>query len=209
MHQTHFDHSLNVLASSTGRRDAVRSLGAIGTALLAALGFADASVAAKLHTNGGKGGGANHKSRGKAGHRNQNRGNAGKEAPQNSGGDMPAGSDGAAQQLLVQNGNVRAERKKRKTCTKACSTGPAPAPVVRAGNTGSGGAYIQSNAFCNAGEHAVSGGFRLFNVDFGTVVQMENAPIENDAGVPIGWTAAIEDSDASKSIAAYVLCVPD
>ena len=144
MEQTRLDQPRQGLARFAGRRDAVRSLGAIGTALLAALGLADAAAAGK-------------------------------------------------------------PRRKGKKCGK-CATGRR-VPVVRAGNSDSGPGFINSQAFCNPGEHAMSGGYFLLNVDWATFVQMENVPIENDAGVPIGWSAGIETSGGNKSIGTRVLCV--
>lgn len=53
MDTNRFDQSLQLFAGATGRRDAVRSLGVIGTALLAALGLSSAQ-AKNNHGGGGK-----------------------------------------------------------------------------------------------------------------------------------------------------------
>ena len=54
MEASRFDASLNVLAGSAGRRDALRSLGAAGMALLAALGLRDAVARKKAKKKGKK-----------------------------------------------------------------------------------------------------------------------------------------------------------
>jgi hypothetical protein len=85
MNPTRFDQSLQLLAGATGRRDAVRSLGAIGTALLAALGFAHVASADQRHTDGGHDhkhqGQDRHRNRNRNGDRQRNRGNAGPKGP--------------------------------------------------------------------------------------------------------------------------------
>jgi hypothetical protein len=64
MNETRFDQSVKVLANAAGRRDALRSLGVAGMALLAAFGFGDASATHRAKS-GGQGG---------AKHRNKHRG---------------------------------------------------------------------------------------------------------------------------------------
>ena len=219
MHQSHFDQSLPVLASSTGRRGAVRSLGAIGTALLAALGFADPSVAAKPHTNGGNGGGANHRNRSKEHNRNRNRGNAGKEGTEDIADDQahggaiaadgPAGPEGPAEADAAR--KVQAEKKGKKAGPTGPTgpTGPAPASVTRVGNLRSGAGFKESTASCSPGEHAVGGGFRAEGVNFATVTFLISVPLPSDGEVPTKWIAAIEDGGASKTIQAIAICVPN
>jgi hypothetical protein len=157
MDQTRFGQSLQGFTRFTGRRDAVRSLGVMGTALLAVLGLADAT---------------------------------------------------SARQRQAQNGTVRAERKKKKKCAKGCSIRPGR-PVVREGTSDAGPGFITSIALCNPGEYAVGGGYFLFGADLVAVVQMADAPVDDDDGVPIGWSVAVENEDANKSIVARVLCVAD
>jgi hypothetical protein len=211
MDQTRFGQSMQGWARFTGRRDAVRSLGAMGTAVLAVLGLADATSAAQRRHTGGIGGGRGRKNRSKVDFRARNgaRKNAGEKGPQTAGDDVPAVSDGTAPQRLTPSGSVHADRKKKKKCAKGCSTRTRRPPVVREGTGDAGAGFINSQAFCNPGEHAVSGGYLLFNVDWATFVQMENVPIDNEAGVPIGWSAGIQTSGANTAIAARVLCVAD
>jgi hypothetical protein len=91
MNPTRFDQSLQLLAGATGRRDAVRSLGAIGTALLAALGLRGAQ-AKNNHGGGGKGGGGNNqKDRAQA-----ERKRKGKKKPGSPGPTGPTGPTGPA-----------------------------------------------------------------------------------------------------------------
>ncbi len=111
MNTTRFDQSLPLLAGATGRRDAVRSLGAIGTALLAALGFSGAQARSN---HGGTGKSAN---KDRAPRRNRNRSanrphDETEEAPEHAPGEAPP--DRSA---------VQAERKRRKK-KKPRPTGP-------------------------------------------------------------------------------------
>jgi hypothetical protein len=211
MNSIRFDRSVQNLARLTGRRDAVRSLGEIGTALLAALGLAGAASADKPNRNGRIGGGHNRQKRGKDDHRTRNgaRGNAGEEMPQSTGRDVPAVSAGTAQRPLAQNGTVHADRKKKRKCSKGCSTRPGRPPVVRFGTSNRGPAFVSSTALCNPGEYAVGGGFNMFSEAPVAVNLLVDAPLEDDDGVPIGWTASIHNDDVFKMIQAQVLCVAD
>jgi hypothetical protein len=67
-----------------------------------------------------------------------------------------------------------------------------------------------SDAGCLRGEHAVSGGFVIREVNFATVSEQWSLPTPfSEGGVPTGWQAAIKDGGAHKRITAYVICVAD
>jgi hypothetical protein len=67
-----------------------------------------------------------------------------------------------------------------------------------------------SDASCLPGEHAVSGGFVIREVDFATVVEQWSLPTPfSEGGVSTGWQAGINDGGANKQITAHVICVPD
>jgi hypothetical protein len=114
MDETRFDRSVKVLAGAADRRDALRSLGAAGMALLAALGLGDAS--AKRHdTRGGKGGSIKHQLKNRSRKRNR-----GRTQPQGPSDDAP---EAIREEAAQQRGAVQAERK-RKGKTKRGPTGP-------------------------------------------------------------------------------------
>ena len=152
MDQPRFDQSMKILAGSAGRRDAVRSLGAVGAALLSGLGFAGASTAARKDTNPGGNGGGNDRNR------------RGKRQP-------PA-----------QNGTVQAERKKKKCkkpcpvdsggSTRLVISAPSdPLPVTA-------GSSVVASADCGGISTVVSRGYQMsatpeqlvnvFVIDLGT-----------------------------------------
>jgi len=67
-----------------------------------------------------------------------------------------------------------------------------------------------SDAACRAGEHAVSGGYVIRDVNFATVTEQWSLPTPVDEdGVPTGWQVAINDGGPNAQITAYVICVPD
>jgi hypothetical protein len=69
---------------------------------------------------------------------------------------------------------------------------------------------VTSDAACKTGEHAVSGGFLIRDVSFGSVTEQWSLPTPFEEGaVPTGWQAAINDGGPTKEITAYVICVPD
>lgn len=116
MDQTLPNPSRQGLTSAAGRRDAVRSLGAAGVALLAALGLADAARAGQHHRSGRK-------------HKRRERD---RKKPQTS---SPApASDGSLDGTSDENGLVQAEKKGK--------LGP-PGPAGPTGATGPGGSGSQ------------------------------------------------------------------
>jgi hypothetical protein len=189
MNQTPFDQSLEGFAGATGRRAAVRSLGAIGAALFAALGFADRSTAEKRRTDGDHGGGhtRQHRSKDRRQERNRHWGRTGQQGPQRpagdetpgaAGGDGPAGPDGG-NQPLEQKGAVQAERKRPTKRGPTGPTGPAgsmgatrlvvsplsdPLPVTA-------GASVIAVADCGGEGKAVSCGYQMS----ATAAQLVNA----------------------------------
>ena len=67
-----------------------------------------------------------------------------------------------------------------------------------------------SDANCRPGEHAVSGGYVMREVNFATVTEQWSLPIPFvEDGIPTGWQVAINDGGPNKRITAYVICVPD
>ena len=67
-----------------------------------------------------------------------------------------------------------------------------------------------SDANCRPGEHAVSGGYVMREVNFATVTEQWSLPTPfAEDGVPTGWQVAINDGGPTKRITAYVICVPD
>ena len=86
----------------------------------------------------------------------------------------------------------------------------APATRIRVGNRASGPGLQVSDAVCRRGEHAVSGGSILRQVDFATLTEQWSlpTPAEEDA-VPTGWQIAVNDGAFDKQVTAYVVCVPD
>ena len=67
-----------------------------------------------------------------------------------------------------------------------------------------------SDAACLPGEHAVSGGYVIRQVDVATVTEQWSLPTPADEGeVPTGWQVAVNDGGFNKQITAYVICVPD
>jgi hypothetical protein len=137
MEETQFDQSVKVLANASGRRDAVRSLGMAGMALLAALGLGDAS-AKNNHSgdsgknNGGKGTG-NSKNRGKNGNRRQtqpghDRRHRSGETEREETPDDPAGPEGVTRLAGTDEGGaqqVQAEGRRKKKRGPTGPTGPA------------------------------------------------------------------------------------
>jgi hypothetical protein len=67
-----------------------------------------------------------------------------------------------------------------------------------------------SDANCRPGEHAISGGYVMREVNFATVTEQWSLPIPfAEDGIPTGWQVAINDGGPKKRITAYVICVPD
>jgi hypothetical protein len=102
-----------------------------------------------------------------------------------------------------------AARNKRQRKRKKRKPAPSATPVARAGEfvEGSG---ASSFATCNPGEHAVGGGFEVFNADFSTVTAIQNRSRDSvDGDVPRGWFARIAGGGDAMGIQAYVICVPD
>jgi hypothetical protein len=180
MDQTRFDQSLNVLADSTGRRDAVRALGAIGTALLAALGLANGSAADKQHTSGGQGGGHSHKNRSTHSNRNRNRnrhqhrnrGNAGRNGGEDTANDDAQGGPTGASGPAGPDNALQADRTRK---TKRGPTGPT-GPTGPAGTTlatrfaaadpsgplpVTAGAVVASDADCGGEGQVVACGYSM------------------------------------------------
>jgi hypothetical protein len=88
--------------------------------------------------------------------------------------------------------------------------GPAPATRIRFGNAAAGPGPLTSDASCQSGEHAVSGGYVVTDADFSTVTELWSLPTPfTDGGTPTGWQAAINDGGPNKHITAHVICVPD
>jgi hypothetical protein len=66
-----------------------------------------------------------------------------------------------------------------------------------------------SDASCLPGERAVSGGYVVQGVNFGSVTEFWSLPTPfEDGGTPTGWQAAIGDGGEDKVITAHVICVP-
>jgi hypothetical protein len=67
-----------------------------------------------------------------------------------------------------------------------------------------------SDANCRPGEHAISGGYVMREVNFATVTEQWSLPTPFvEDGIPTGWQVAINDGGHNKRITAYVICVPD
>lgn len=116
VNQIRFDPSLPVLAGSTGRRGAVRSLGAIGAALLAALGLAGSSSAGRQHRAGGRGDRREQQQRNRDRSRNRN------QAPERERGSDP---EETADEPPAGTGPAGAARTEKKRRTKRGPAGPA------------------------------------------------------------------------------------
>jgi hypothetical protein len=69
---------------------------------------------------------------------------------------------------------------------------------------------LVSDASCQDGEHAISGGFIAQQLFYASVTEHWSlpTPFEEDA-VPTGWQVAFNDGGSEKELTAYVICVPD
>jgi hypothetical protein len=102
-----------------------------------------------------------------------------------------------------------AARNTRQRKHKKRKPAPSATSVVRVGEfvEGSG---ASSFAACNPGEHAVGGGFELFNAVFSTVKDIQNFSVPSDDGaVPTRWFARVAEGGDAMGIQAYVICVSD
>jgi hypothetical protein len=161
MEQTRFDQPLQGLARFAGRRDAVRSLGAMATALLAALGHRKASAADKPRKHlGGKGGGANLKDRrqNRIRTRNRRRGNADQTSPR-------ARSGAETQRESAEADDPTEIAARLPFATKYVFSAPSPPLPVASGS------HVDGLADCGGRGRVVSCGYELF----GTTPQLANA----------------------------------
>jgi hypothetical protein len=186
MKESRLDTSPKVLEIAVHRRDAMRSLGAVGMALLAALGLHGA-VAKNARSDNS----ARHKSRSKNKRSKPGppgaAGSPGTSGPQGSTG--PAGPQGSV--------------------GPAGPSGSSPKAKIRFGNEVFGSGLRISNALCSQDEHAVGGSFSA-NANFATVSLLTSLPLSLiDGGVPTGWSAYIEGTGSNQSIQAFAICVPD
>jgi hypothetical protein len=237
MEESRFDESVKALADATDRRDALRSLGAAGMAVLAALGLADAS--ARENKNGGRKGRRKDRrqsraqGRGKDGATRQALAAAGAEAGPPD--DIPAplrGPTGPTGPTGLQ-GDTGVASSVPGPAGETGPTGPAGVPgpsctagtpILRKGRFETGGhpGIISSEVSCNAGEHAVNGGYD-FSMDpneDGFLKWISASPFSGpDSAKPVGWVAIGEMAHRTIgfpapplgdwSIQAWVICVPD
>lgn len=134
MDDTRHEQPVNALAGPAGRRDAVRSLGAAGLALVAALGLSHGAAADQKNTNGG---GNNPGNRNKQRNRDRNRNNHGRpQNPAEEAANDAGGPDGAQQESA--DAQLQAERK-RKGKKKPGPTGPTGPAGPADGPTGGQG----------------------------------------------------------------------
>ena len=234
MTKTGVDQTVQPPTSVAGRRDALRSLGAAGVALLAAQGLHDA--AAKNGNGGGKG------------RRPRNRR---KDRPRRAGTPRPAGQNPAPAEAL--DGPVKAQGNDKKLGPTGPTgptgprgeagaqgdpgapggqgstgpvgpagpagadsqvtgpTGPAGSPSlsrIKFGSNESGSGDVISIAECDPGWHAVGGGFGTFT-PLGDVGLLQNTPFPLiNGGVATGWRVRVV-SNAAVILQAYAICVPD
>jgi hypothetical protein len=199
MDETRFDQSLNSYAGFAGRRDALRSLGSAGMALLAAIGLTTGGEAKKNKHRDGKN--KNDKNRTQA---ERKGGGGGKGKPGPTGPTGPTGPAGGG--------------------TGAGVTGPT-GPTGPAGPAGSSttrvkdsGQVVGSNgtarAFvsCDSGWHAVGGGMSSLdqtNVALKMVISRPDPDDHN--GIARGWFAEIANTTGTgfPVLRAYAICVPD
>jgi hypothetical protein len=198
MDAARIDQSPKVLACAAGRRHALRSLGAAGMALLAGLGLSDGGDARKAKTqDGGKGhrpGDARADGKGKGTGKGK-RGPAGPAGP--TGPTGPANGPNGSQGPTGPTG----------------PTGPAPTSIIRFGpEEQTTGSFLQSIAECQAGEHAVGGGYQINFVDAQSINFLASNPLPlTDGAVPTAWVAEVntELPGGDKTVQAFVICVPD
>lgn len=224
MDETRWERSMKAIADHSGRRDALRSLGVAGMALLAALGLADGGEAKKKHDRRGNdhknqsraakkggGGGGKRGSTGPTGPTGPAGGGAGVGATGptgptgptgvsgSPGATGPTGPAGAGSQVTGPTGATG----------PTGSAGSSPLPVVRFGPARVGAGQHESIANCEPGEHATGGGIRFQHLIMTNTVESSPTWIAPSL-VPRGWLARGNgDSQASSQLAAYVICVPD
>ena len=211
MAQTIFDPPAPPLAAPADRRTAVRALGALGAAILAALGL-DAAAAKRndRHRNAG------HKSKRhdralRSGRRQALDAFATEATTSGAALAGPVGPDGAA---VEDAGRVQAERKRKTKRGPTGPTGPSPASITRFGPAQrETGIFVRSLAQCEPGEHAVGGGYFLALEDPSQTIEFIASlpePFE-DGTVPTGWAAEANATapGGDKEIRAFAVCVPD
>jgi hypothetical protein len=226
MEETQFDQSVKVLANAAGRRDALRSLGAAGMALLTALGVTDA--AARKHSDGADTGGGNRKHNNKDRRRTRNgnqtqHGNDPRHRSQDSEGeetlDGPAGPEGVIRLAGAGDGGqqIQAEGKRKKKRGPTGPTGPAgsafatrreisdnsnPLPVAA-------GSIVSAFANCGGEGKAIACSYQLA----GNAAELVNAIVQSfgpdvefsGCGVSLERTTAV-GSTAGATIQAMAIC---
>jgi hypothetical protein len=236
MTKTGVDETVQLSTTAAGRRDALRSLGAAGVALLAAQGLHDA--AAKNGNGGGKGRDSKKRKKTRPG-----RAGTPRPAGQDS---APAEADGAVQAQANDKkdgptgptgptgprGEAGAQGDPGAPGTQGPAgpigpagpagadsqvagptgpTGPAGSPSlsrITFGSNESGSGDVISIAECDPGWHAVGGGFGTFT-PLGDVGLLQTAPFPLvDGGVATGWRVRVV-SNAAVILQAYAICVPD
>jgi hypothetical protein len=191
MDETKFDRSLKTIAEFTGRRDALRSLGAAGMAALATLGIASGE-AKKNRGNGGN----HHQNDQRA--RAEKKGGGGKRGPTG-----PTGPTGPA------GGGTGAG-----ATGPTGPTGPAASslPKVKLSDLVQASLEAIATVDCDAGWHAIGGGHAA-EASSGVDWQLRNSfPTSDGNNVPRGWQVKVTIAGAvvgTLGARAYVICEPD
>jgi hypothetical protein len=216
MDATRFDESVKGLVDATDRRDALRSLGAAGMALLAALGLN--SAAAKKNTGGGKGGGKGRHRKNRRKNRANRRGKEGQERQATAPLTAEKGPPGGLPAPLVgptgPTGPAGPQGAAGPAGPKG-DTGPVgPASAVVRRVTSSGQGFVTAIANCTGAEKAVGGGMGHLSSGFaGDVQAVESFPLTDGVGsqtgqTPNGWAATAYFGPDTGTVFAYVLCAP-
>jgi hypothetical protein len=200
MDPTRFDHSLKAFASTAARRDTLRSLGALGVALLASLGLVNGGEAKKRKGNGG-----NHKhDRQPQAEKKGGKGKRGPIGPTGPTGPAGGGTGAGATGPTGPTGPQGADGAQG-------PTGPAGVPAlpkIRVGPISFGEGLLISIAHCEAGEHAVGGGAGYNGLATFEDVLIRPYPFVS-GGTPTGWQIQATGPGGGSGVEAYAICVPD
>lgn len=248
--ESRFDQSLAAHSGTTGRRTALGALSAVGMALLAGLGLAQGGDAKKASKNGdGNNRHADHKNGKQKKRRKQNSGVPSPEQPAEPADDAADGADADAK-LLGLRGPTGPTGPTGPAGTTGAAGGPGPQglqgvpgdtgpagpvgpqgtpgaagePIYRLGEGGSGREFdfLIDSAQCNAGEHAVGGGYHFFTAGSeGSTSNLyplwvSSHPRADPGAVPTGWRVDMQiaaqvpgEGSGLAQMSTYVLCVPD
>jgi hypothetical protein len=224
MEENRVDQSSKDSTVIAGRRDALRSLSALGMAVLTTIGLGEGSDA-KKNSRKNKNEHANQERHQNHGHKRQ-KGEQGPTGPTGPAGSGPggetgptgpagpqgdAGTEGPASQVTGPSGPTGPQGD---TGPKG-DTGGAPASVLRKGprvDTGehdpiTGRTHLITFASCLDGEHAVGGGSAYQMLD--SRVPIHSAPNGGDGVTPRSWIVEGYGLGLGYFVQAYVICVPD